>query len=108
MEVLKTHFSNLGDPKETHKPYYNQDKLDNDRKLLGDRREGSRQQDPIDQLDDKMTADGIREAIKDLNNGKAAGYDEIIAELIKAGGEFKIAAIRLMCDAIMDNESMPE
>ena len=56
----------------------------------------------------KITKIEIREALKSLKNGKAAGPDNIPAEAIKAGGDISISVMYNFMSEIWKEEELPE
>ena len=60
------------------------------------------------EYEETPTAGEIMEVIKNLKNGKAAGIDEVTAELIKYGGVRLHEKVIAMVKGIWDVEMMPE
>ena len=56
----------------------------------------------------KITKIEIREALKSLKNGKAAGPDNIPAEAIKAGGDISISVMYNFMNEIWKEEELSE
>ena len=54
------------------------------------------------------TKSEIREVLKSLKNGKAAGSDNIPAEAIKAGGDISVNVLRDFLNEIWKMEELPE
>ena len=50
----------------------------------------------------------IREALKSLKNGKAAGPDNIPAEAIKAGGDISVSILHEFLNEVWNEEELPE
>ena len=49
----------------------------------------------------------IVEAVKKLKNGKAAGFDNLTAELIRNGGEMTIEVLHKICNSVWRNKEWP-
>ena len=56
----------------------------------------------------RITHIEIKNAIKKLKNGKAAGCDDIPPEAIKAGGETSEEVLLDLCNRIWSEEKVPE
>jgi len=61
-----------------------------------------RQQNGIDVSDECITLQEIKQALKNMKNGKAAGMDSITTELLKADRDNCVPARRLISHGIGD------
>ena len=59
------------------------------------------------ELDSPINIDETKEAIKKLKLGKAAGKDEIVAEILKKGGEKVMYSVFLLCQKVWKEEKLP-
>ena len=55
------------------------------------------------EIDERETEDAVRR----LKLGKAAGCDEIVAEVLKRGGDNIIKAIHRLCERVWEEETLP-
>jgi hypothetical protein len=61
----------------------------------------------LETLDDPIHLEETVEAIKRLKLGKAAGNDQIVAELLVKGGDQVASAVHLFCEKVWREEKMP-
>ena len=66
------------------------------------------QREVQDDLGDRPTLEEVRKAIGQLDNGKAAGASQIIAELMKAGGSVFTNALLVLLDSVWEEERVPQ
>ena len=58
---------------------------------------------------DPITTDEVRQAIKQLKNGKSPGLDHIITpEVLKYGGDWIIEKLCCICNEIFENQTAPK
>ena len=104
LEVWRRHFANLGTPKnkdnfdDVHfREVTNFVRLYNDGNVMDD-----------DFLSDPFTVEEIRSAVKSLNKGKAAGFDQITAEHIAFANDSIEIILQFLYNAIRAHEVIPK
>ena len=103
LEVWKTHFSNLGTPKQ--KPNFN----DGHFRRVSDFVRNYNVNDTLNDefLNTPFTYAEISTALKTLNRGKAAGFDLVTAEhIVHANGDL-VEVLLILYNAIVDLEVIP-
>ena len=60
------------------------------------------------ELNVEVTEEEVEEAVENLKNGKASGTDEVIAEVLKHGGEGMMRALFLLCREVWGREKIPK
>ena len=104
LEVWRNHFANLGTPKD--KPNFDEDHFRFVTEFARRQNEARTHDDEF--LNTPFTVEDVREAIKNLNRGKAAGYDKVTAEHICYADEIMVNVLFLLYNAILDFEYIPE
>ena len=103
LEVWKVHFTNLGTPKQ--KPNFDDGHF---RRVTDFVRNYNVNVTPNDEfLNTPFTLDEIRAALKNLNRGKAAGYDLVTAEHVIHTNCDLIEILLILYNAIVDLEVIP-
>ena len=103
LEVWRCHFANLGTPK--NKPNYDERHLREVTDFVKTYNNGITFDD--DFLSQPFTSDEIRLALRTLNKGKAAGYDQISAEHIIYAGAGVEVILKALYNAIRLLEVIP-
>jgi hypothetical protein len=60
------------------------------------------------QLNVEMTGEEVEEVVQNMKNGKASGVDEVIAEVLKHGGEGMMMALVVLCRDVWGKERIPK
>ena len=60
------------------------------------------------QLNVEMTGEEIEGVVQNMKNGKASGVDEVIAEVLKHGGDGMMMALVVLCRDVWGNERIPK
>lgn len=58
-------------------------------------------------INDNITLEEVNEAVKRLSNGKAAGCDGIVTELLKNGGPIMVQCLHQLCCIIFHSRDVP-
>ena len=76
-------------------------------KVDGDIIEGDRYRE-AGEMDDDITEEEVRVVVQRLRNGKAAGVDGVIGELLKEGGNWMITSLWVLCKRMYTDAEVPE
>lgn len=60
------------------------------------------------ELDEEITLNEVKESIRKLKNGKAPGPDDVVAEVLKHGGDQVELAVWDLCQRTWRDEKPPE
>ena len=60
-----------------------------------------------DELGTQITIEEVQKIVKLLKNGKAAGVDGIVNEILRFGGDNMNQVLWQLCKTIFDNEMVP-
>ena len=60
------------------------------------------------QLNVEVAEEEIEKVVQDMKNGKASGVDEVIAEVLKHGGEGMMTALFVLCREVWGKERVPK
>ena len=64
--------------------------------------------DMIEGPEIEISEDEVRKAIKKMKNGKAGGPSELVADMLKAGGETVVKSFTELCNAIVREGKVPD
>ena len=104
LEAWKTAFEQLG------KENLEDNKFDKNfaEEAIQEEKEEPMREEVTPELDEEITLNEVKESIRKLKNGKAPGPDDVVAEVLKHGGDQVELAVWDLCQRTWRDEKPPE